>query len=229
MRPPGRPKGEYRSAQHEGTRMSSGRERVLADIRRALGRDGLGLAAIPPLPGTAPRPAFEGDLVDRFAAKMIEKSATLERIASLADVGEAATRFISAYGAAHRLCVSPALADIAWPPGLTIHVGAAGRDEQTSVTPCFAAVAEAGAIVALSGPNTPSTLNFVPENHIVIVRVGQVVRHFEDAWAQWRASGLPMPRTLNVISGPSRTADIEQTIQLGAHGPRRLHILLVSA
>ena len=229
MRPPGRPKGETRSALHEGTAMNSGRERVLADIRRALGRDGPDVAAIPPLPGAGPRPAFEGELVERFAAKMIEKSATLERIASLADVGEAVARFVSAHGAAQRLCVSPALAAVAWPPGITIHVGAAGRDEQTSVTPCFAAVAEAGAVITLSGPNTPSTLNFVPENHIVVVRADQVVRHFEDAWAQWRASGLTMPRTLNVISGPSRTADIEQTIQLGAHGPRRLHILLVSA
>jgi L-lactate dehydrogenase complex protein LldG len=208
--------------------MSSGRERLLADIRRALGRDGPDLAAIPPLPSTGPRPAFEGDLAERFAAKMIEKSATLERIASLADVGDAVARFLAAHGAAPRLCVSPALAAVVWPPGLTIHPGAAGRDEQTSVTPCFAAVAEAGAIVTLSGPNTPSTLNFVPENHIAIVRVSQVVRHFEDAWAQWRASGLTMPRTVNVISGPSRTADIEQTIQLGAHGPRRLHILLVN-
>jgi L-lactate dehydrogenase complex protein LldG len=229
MRPPGHPKGEYRSAQHEGTAMSSGRERVLANIRRALGRDGPELAAIPPLPGVGPRPAFEGDLIERFAAKMIEKSATLERIASLADVGDAAARFVTSHGAAQRLCISPALNDIAWPPGFTIHAGAAGRDEQTSVTPCFAAVAEAGAVITLSGPNTPSTLNFVPENHIVIVHAGQVVRHFEDAWAQWRASGLTIVRTLNVISGPSRTADIEQTIQLGAHGPRRLHILLVSA
>jgi L-lactate dehydrogenase complex protein LldG len=55
-----------------------------------------------------------------------------------------------------------------------------------------------------------------------------VVRHFEDVWAQWRESGRTMPRTINIIAGPSRTAHIEQTIQLGAHGPRRLHILLVA-
>ena len=79
------------------------------------------------------------------------------------------------------------------------------------------------------GPDTPSTLNFVPDNHIVVVHASQVVSHFEDVWAQWRASGRPLPRTVNIISGPSRTADIEMTIQLGAHGPRRLHIVLVAA
>jgi L-lactate dehydrogenase complex protein LldG len=122
-----------------------------------------------------------------------------------------------------------ALGGIDWPKDLDIQRRAAVREDQTSVTPCFAAVAESGGIVTLSGPDTPSTLNFVPDNHIVVVRASQVVRHFEDMWAQWRASGRPMPRTVNIISGPSRTADIEQTIQLGAHGPRRLHILLVAA
>jgi L-lactate dehydrogenase complex protein LldG len=125
--------------------------------------------------------------------------------------------------------VSKALAAIDWPAGFEVEHRAARREDETSVTPCFAAVAESGGIVTLSGPDTPSTLNFVPDNHIVIVHTAQVVRHFEDAWARWRSQGLAMPRTLNIISGPSRTADIEQTIQLGAHGPRRLHILLVSA
>ena len=41
----------------------------------------------------------------------------------------------------------------------------------------------------------------------------------EDAW--------DLPRAINIVSGPSRTADVEQTIQLGAHGPRRLHVLLL--
>ena len=50
---------------------------------------------------------------------------------------------------------------------------------------------------------------------------------FEDAWAVLRARPEGMPRATNIISGPSRTADVEQTIQLGAHGPRRVHVILV--
>jgi L-lactate dehydrogenase complex protein LldG len=207
----------------------SGRARVLAQIRQSLGRGGDATAGITPLPGTGPRPAFDGDIVERFVAKMLEKSATLERLAALAEVGPAVARFVAGARAGPRLRVSRALATITWPAGLDVQHGAALREDQTSVTPCFAAVAESGGIVTLSGPDTPSTLNFVPDNHIVVVHASQVLRHFEDVWAQWRASALPMPRSINIISGPSRTADIEQTIQLGAHGPRRLHILLVGS
>jgi L-lactate dehydrogenase complex protein LldG len=211
------------------TTSKGGREQVLAEIRRSLGRTGAGREAIVPLSGTGPRPAFDGDPVERFVAKMLEKSATLERLGSLAEVGPAVARFVAAANAGPSLCVSNALAAIDWPAGLEIHHRAAVRDDQTSVTPCFAAVAESGGIVTLSGPDTPSTLNFVPDNHIVVVHAAQVVRHFEDIWTKLRASGRPMPRTINIISGPSRTADIEMTIQLGAHGPRRLHILLLAA
>jgi len=208
--------------------MIDGRARVLAEIRKSLGRTGPVDEAIVPLPGAGPRPAFDGDPVERFVAKMLEKSATLARIASLAEVGPEVARFVASVNASPRLCVSKALAAIAWPPGFVIDHRAARREDETSVTPCFAAVAESGGIVTLSGPDTPSTLNFVPENHIVVVHASQVVRHLEDIWAQWRASGRPIPRSVNIISGPSRTADIEQTIQLGAHGPRRLHILLLA-
>jgi L-lactate dehydrogenase complex protein LldG len=210
----------------------SGRETVLAQIRQSLGRSASGAQTagpITPLPGKGPRPAYEGDLVEHFVAKMREKAATVEALDSLAEVGEAVARFLATLKAGPRLRVSGALAALNWPPGLEVMQGAAVREDETSVTPCFAAVAESGGIVTMSGAETPSTLNFVPDNHIVIVQASQVVRHFEDVWARWRATGKPLPRTVNVISGPSRTADIEQTIQLGAHGPRRLHILLITS
>jgi L-lactate dehydrogenase complex protein LldG len=59
-----------------------------------------------------------------------------------------------------------------------------------------------------------------------VLRADQVLPHYEEGWSRLRARG-PMPRTVNFITGPSRTGDIEQRIQLGAHGPRRLHIVLV--
>ncbi len=211
------------------TKTRGGREQVLADIRRSLGRTTPSREAIAAMPGSGPRPAFDGDLVERFVIKMLEKSATLERIAALAEVGTVVARFVASVHAPRRLCVSNALASIGWPSGLEVEHRAARRDDETSVTPCFAAVAESGGIVTHSGPDTPVTLNFFPDNHIVVVHATQVVRHFEDVWTMWRASGRPLPRAINIISGPSRTADIEQTIQLGAHGPRRLHILLVTA
>jgi L-lactate dehydrogenase complex protein LldG len=78
-----------------------------------------------------------------------------------------------------------------------------------------------------SGADTPSTLNFLPDTHVVVLKAGDVVGPYEDALDRVRAKGNGMPRTINFVTGPSRTGDIEQQIQLGAHGPRRLHILLV--
>ena len=207
---------------------SGGRQAVLASIRSSLGRSADQSGAITPLAGSGPRPAFTGDRVERFVAKMREKAATVERLPSLDEVGAAVSRYVAAVPAGPALRVSRALSALDWPSQLSVQHGAAVREDETSVTPCFAAVAESGGIVTLSGPATPSTLNFVPDNHIVIVQAAQVVRHFEDVWIQWRASGRLMPRSVNIISGPSRTADIEMTIQLGAHGPCRLHILLVA-
>lgn len=207
---------------------TGGRDKVLAQIRQSLGRSGPATAALAPLPGPAPVPAFSGDVVQRFVAKMQEKAATVEPLASMDEVGAAVLRYLESISVPAQVRASGALRTLAWPAGLQVAYGAAVRADLSSVTPCFAAVAESGGIVTLSGAETPSTLNFVPDNHVVVVREAQVVAHFEDLWARWRATGQPMPRTVNIISGPSRTADIEQTIQLGAHGPRRLHILLVA-
>ncbi len=207
---------------------SGGREKVLAQIRQSLGRSGPAAVPVTPLPGPGPIPAFAGGVVERFVAKMQEKAATVERLSSMDEVGAAVLRYLVAIPVPPQVRASGALRALAWPAELQVQYGAAVREDLSSVTPCFAAVAESGGIVTLSGADTPSTLNFVPDNHVVVVHEAQVVAHFEDLWAKWRANGQPIPRTVNIISGPSRTADIEQTIQLGAHGPRRLHILLIS-
>ena len=98
--------------------------------------------------------------------------------------------------------------------------------DAVSLTPCLAAVAETGTLMLVSGPQTPTTLNFLPDTHIVVVYAEQVVATYEDGWDLLRTHG-EMPRNVNFITGPSRTGDIEQRIQLGAHGPRRLHIVLI--
>src|SRR3990167_6077147 len=102
------------------TPRTDGRAQVLAQIRQSLGRSGPAPAPITPLPGSGPCPGFEGDVVERFVAKMLEKSATLERLGSLAEVGAAVARFIAAVPAPPRVRVSGALAGIDWPPGLQV-------------------------------------------------------------------------------------------------------------
>jgi L-lactate dehydrogenase complex protein LldG len=113
---------------------------------------------------------------------------------------------------------------------LQIRRGKAEPGDAVSLTPCLAAIAETGTLMLVSGSGTPTTLNFLPDTHVVVVRAGQVVAGYEDGWDLIRAraaQGEGWPRTVNLITGPSRTGDIEQRIQLGAHGPRRLHIVLV--
>ena len=96
------------------------------------------------------------------------------------------------------------------------------------VVPAFAGVAETGTLVTLSAAETPSTLNFLPDTAIAILRRSDIVGTYEDAFDRARARhGKDLPRTVNLITGPSRTGDIEQQIQIGVHGPRRLHLVLV--
>src|SRR5262249_8498910 len=113
---------------------------------------------------------------------------------------------------------------------LTVTVGASDGKQLASVSHAFAAVAETGTLVLTSGPDNPTTLNFLPDNHIVIVDAADVAADFESVVARLRArcGERQLPRVVNMITGPSRSADIEQTLILGAHGPRRLHVIMVS-
>jgi len=79
----------------------------------------------------------------------------------------------------------------------------------------------------LSGAQTPTTLNFLPDAHIVVLPAERIVGPYEEAWQRLRKQQVAMPRTVNLITGPSRSADIEQTLQLGAHGPMQLHIIVL--
>jgi L-lactate dehydrogenase complex protein LldG len=107
-----------------------------------------------------------------------------------------------------------------------VSVGAAAIDDSVSVTECFCAVAETGTLVMTSNQATPTTLNFLAETHIVILDQSQIVGSYENAFDQLRRLDSP-PRSVNFITGPSRTGDIEQKILIGAHGPRELIIFLI--
>jgi L-lactate dehydrogenase complex protein LldG len=132
-----------------------------------------------------------------------------------------------------KMAPDPALDTMPWAerPLLQIRRGKAEPGDAVSLTPCVAAVAETGTLMLTSGEATPTTLNFLPDTHIVVVRTGQVVASYEDGWDLLRAQSADklwgLPRTVNFITGPSRTGDIEQRIELGAHGPRRLHVILI--
>lgn len=123
------------------------------------------------------------------------------------------------------------LATLPWHRAQTLEVkeGRAEDSDTASLTHAFAGVAESGTIVQLSGPDNPTTLNFLPEAHIVLLDAKDLHASYEEGWARLREIYGPgqMPRTVNMISGPSRTADIEQTIVRPAHGPKDMHVIIV--
>jgi L-lactate dehydrogenase complex protein LldG len=223
--------------------MSEARERILAGIRSSLNRGQLDpntkaelrarLAAHRRnlVPARATALDYRGQ-VELFVTMAEEVQATVERVNSFAAVPEAVARYLAAENLAAELVMAPdpGLDSIPWEvrPLLRIRRGRAEPADKVSVTGCHAAVAETGSLMLISGPQTPTTLNFLPDTQIVVVRSGQVLATYEDAWEQLRSENREtLPRTINFITGPSRTADIEQHIELGAHGPRRLHIVLV--
>jgi L-lactate dehydrogenase complex protein LldG len=125
------------------------------------------------------------------------------------------------------------LAALPWHKAGTLEVTAGASDghQLVSVSHAFAGVAETGTLIMASGPDNPTTLNFLPDTHIVVVAAQDIAGDYETVWARLRATfGVDaLPRAINMITGPSRSADIAQILILGAHGPRRLHVLIMGA
>jgi len=122
-----------------------------------------------------------------------------------------------------------ASADWSQAPNLVCSKGPSDGTDLVGLSHAGAGVAETGTLVISSGAANPTTVNFLPENHIVVVKASDIEGDYETAFAGMReenGQGI-MPRTVNLITGPSRSGDIEQTMLLGAHGPRSLHVIVV--
>jgi L-lactate dehydrogenase complex protein LldG len=166
-------------------------------------------------------------LFTRYAER---EFATVARLASLAEVPRAAAEYLAALNAAPSLVVSPhpALQGIpfAGTPLLDIRFGTCAPADATCLTQALAGIAETGTLMLPSGPFTPTSNNLLPDNALVVLHASDLLANYEDAFDRLRLAG-PMPRNVMLVTGPSRSADIEQTLELGAHGPRRLHILII--
>ena len=221
--------------------MSEARAQILAGIRRSLKRGRLESAREAELRERVaghPRklvPARATTLdhssrTDLFVAMAEEVQATVAQVNSSAAVPDEVVRYLAAENLPAELIIAPdpSLDEMPWSerPLLRIRRGRADANDAVSLTPCDVAIAETGTLMLSSGAATPTTLNFLPDTHIVVVHGNQVVATYEDGWDRLRGGGR-VPRAINFITGPSRTGDIEQRIELGAHGPRRLHIILV--
>ena len=166
-------------------------------------------------------------------AQLEASAATVVPVASDADVPAAISEFLRQTNLPQsvRTGDDAELAALPWStvPALEVKRGRADPSDEVGVSRAVAGVAETGTLMLVSGPDNPVTLNFLPETHIVVLRTSEVVGPYEDGFDRIRARfGVgTMPRTVNMISGPSRTGDIGGRIVLGAHGPRQMCVILV--
>lgn len=100
-------------------------------------------------------------------------------------------------------------------------------NEASAITLAYAGIAETGSLVLLSSADSPVTTNFLPDNFICVLRQADLLNDMESLWLRMQTEQRAMPRAINIVTGPSRTADVEQTIQMGAHGPRRVHVIIL--
>ncbi len=221
----------------------SSRDLVLGSIRRSLGVNGR----------EAPRKTTIEDRIARHPRALIPARgqkppaermkvfkdqvegifATAQQLGSAEEVPAAVSAYLRSRNLPMKIRrgTDARLAEIPWDGEKTLEVSTGRSDgkQLAAVSYAFGAAAESGTLVLLSGPDNPTTLNFLPDHHLVIIDAKDVAGDYETVWDRLRkkfAAGK-MPRAVNWITGPSRSGDIEQKTLLGAHGPRSLHVLIV--
>lgn len=223
------------------------RAEVLGAIRRGLRRGELpadqqamllGRLARPPrhlIPARSRIPRADQILL---LVRNIEKEfGTVARVGEAGEVPGAVAEYLASQNLPSTLVMSPhpALQALPWGerPLLQVREGRAEATDLVSVQHVFAAIAETGTLMLPSGAERPTTVNLLPDTAIAVLWASRVVGAYEEAWDLLRAEGVVqpsggfMPRNVMLVTGPSRSADIEQTLELGAHGPRRLHVVLI--
>ncbi|MFQ5347276.1 MAG: lactate utilization protein C [Rhodothalassiaceae bacterium] len=212
---------------------------VLERIRRALGVTGAEadrrkavaerLARHPPGPRPAIAEADAATLLSEFRERIEARAATVEQVPTRGAAVAAVQSFLAQHGLAPAAVLSRALEDLDWAT-LRVEARPPRPDDRVGIASADLAIAETGSLVFFARPESPITLAFVPGTHIVLLPESRIIGPLEGLWDYQRAhfSELP-PRAVTLVSGPSRTADIEQTIELGAHGPKRLHVILIGS
>ena len=170
----------------------------------------------------------------KFFGQMVEAAAgSVARLSSAADVPAAVSDFLRSQNLPMQIRRGddPRLVAMPWSEQRTLEVSTGRSDghQLVAVSHAFGGVAETGTLVMMSGTDNPTTLNFLPDTHIVVVDAKEIAGDYETVWQRVRETfGVDaLPRAINMITGPSRSADIGQILILGAHGPRRLHVLVV--
>ena len=221
----------------------SARDTILTNIRRSLHAEPADAArreavaerlsqapaGIVPKRGHLPRT----ERIALFRERAEAVNATVETVPNHAALPESVGRYLRERNlpSAIRTGGDPRLADAGWQAESTLEVlhGASDGQDVAGLSHAFCGIAETGTLMLLAGPENPTTINFLPEYHLVVIDADDIAGDIEAGWAKLRedhGKGV-MRRVVNFVTGPSRSADIEQKLLLGAHGPRALHIIIV--
>ena len=201
--------------------MSDTREIILEKLRR-------GRSETTSIPGTYSPPQIE----DRFAAFLrgLEKVfATYSIVSSSTEVKMEIEKYLQQQGDTGEVVVTGDIrkSGLLDETSLKLVDAPTRGNEASAITLAYAGIAETGSLVLLSGAGSPVTTNFLPDNFICVLRRTDLLNDMESLWLCLQNDQRAMPRVINIVTGPSRTADVEQTIQMGAHGPRRVHVIIL--
>lgn len=175
----------------------------------------------------------QGQLLKLFRGFLEGQSATVVDVHDPNEIPSAIAAYLRANNLPARLRVGgdSMLTQLPWgrEAHLEVLLGKAQPADEVGLTHAAAAIAETGTLVLTSGAENPVTINFMPETHIVVVEEKDLVASYEDGWDRVRSrfGERAMSRTVNLISGPSRTGDIGGRLVMGAHGPRRMCVVIV--
>lgn len=175
-----------------------------------------------------PLPSMNWESLARFKQCSVEAASTIDEVASRAEVPAAVARYLAKNELPTSGVCWPQLGDLDWHgERLEIEARPATGDDKLGITGSYCGLAETGTLMLLSGEHQHATTSLLPDTHIGVVAASRIVPCMEDAWDLFRKEIGDLPRQVNFVSGASRTADIEMTLVYGAHGPFRVHVIIV--
>ncbi len=108
--------------------------------------------------------------------------------------------------------------------GFHVHRSAAPELPEAGVSEALYGLADTGSVVLAASPEEPRARSLLPFVHVSLLREERILPGLEELF---EAVGDELPSALAIVTGPSRSADIEQTLVVGVHGPGEVHVVLV--